>query len=274
MTERPVQRRLVAILAADVVGFSRLMGATKPALSLLKDRREQILDGETARHGGRIVKVMGDGQLIEFASAVQAVDCAVAVQQAMATANADLPPDQRIVLRIGINLGDVIIDGEDLYGDGVNIAARLQALAEPGEIWLSRNVHDQVETKLDLAFEDLGPKELKNLVRPVHVFRIAGAVPEPSQVGPVETRQPSVAILPFANMSGDPEQRWFSDGITEDIITELSRFRLLKVVARNSSFRYRDLDVDIRRVGRGSASIMWSRAASGGSASGSGSPPS
>ena len=193
---------------------------------------------------------MGDGQLIEFASAVQAVDCAVAVQQAMATANADLPPDQRIVLRIGINLGDVIIDGEDLYGDGVNIAARLQALAEPGEIWLSRNVHDQVETKLDLAFEDLGPKELKNLVRPVHVFRIAGAVPEPSQVGPVETRQPSVAILPFANMSGDPEQRWFSDGITEDIITELSRFRLLKVVARNSSFRYRDLDVDIRRVGR------------------------
>ena len=125
-----------------------------------------------------------------------------------------------------------------------------EALAEPGEIWLSRNVHDQVETKLDLAFEDLGPKELKNLVRPVHVFRIAGAVPEPSQVGPVETRQPSVAILPFANMSGDPEQRWFSDGITEDIITELSRFRLLKVVARNSSFRYRDLDVDIRRVGR------------------------
>jgi len=251
MTERPVQRRLVAILAADVVGFSRLMERDEAGtLSLLKDRREQILDGETARHGGRIVKVMGDGQLIEFASAVQAVDCAVAVQQAMATANADLPPDQRIVLRIGINLGDVIIDGEDLYGDGVNIAARLQSLAEPGEIWLSRNVHDQVETKLDLAFEDLGPKELKNLVRPVHVFRIAGAVPEPSQVGPVETRQPSVAILPFANMSGDPEQRWFSDGITEDIITELSRFRLLKVVARNSSFRYRDLDVDIRRVGR------------------------
>jgi TolB-like protein/Tfp pilus assembly protein PilF len=251
MTERPVQRRLVAILAADVVGFSRLMERDEAGtLSLLKDRREQILDGEIARHGGRIVKVMGDGLLIEFASAVQAVDCAVAVQQAMAAANADLPPDQRIVLRIGINLGDVIIDGEDLYGDGVNIAARLQALAEPGEIWLSRNVHDQVETKLDLAFEDLGPKELKNLVRPVHVFRIAGAVPEPSQVGPVETRQPSIAILPFANMSGDPEQRWFSDGITEDIITELSRFRLLKVVARNSSFRYRDLDVDIRRVGR------------------------
>jgi adenylate cyclase len=251
MTERPVQRRLVAILAADVVGFSRLMERDEAGtLSLLKDRREQILDREIARHGGRVVKVMGDGLLIEFASAVQAVDCAMAVQQAMAAANADGPPDQRIVLRIGINLGDVIIDGEDLYGDGVNIAARLQALAEPGEIWMSRNVHDQVETKLDLAFEDLGLKELKNLVRPVQVFRIAGAGQETMHAGSLETKLPSVAILPFANMSGDPEQRWFSDGITEDIITELSRFRQLKVVARNSSFRYRDLDVDIRRVGR------------------------
>jgi len=251
MTERPVQRRLVAILAADVVGFSRLMERDEAGtLSLLKDRREQILDRDIARHGGRIVKVMGDGLLIEFASAVQAVDCAMAVQQAMAAANADLPADRRIVLRIGINLGDVIIDGEDLYGDGVNIAARLQALAEPGEIWISRNVHDQVDTKLDLAFEDLGLKELKNLVRPVHVFRIAGAGLETAQLGRIETRLPSLAILPLANMSGDPEQRWFSDGITEDIITELSRFRQLKVVARNSSFRYRDLDVDIRRVGR------------------------
>jgi TolB-like protein len=241
----------VAIVAADVVGFSRLMERDEAGtLSLLKDRREQILDREIARHGGRVVKVMGDGLLIEFASAVQAVDCAMAVQQAMAAANADGPPEQRIVLRIGINLGDVIIDGEDLYGDGVNIAARLQALAEPGEIWLSRNVHDQVETKLDLAFEDLGLKELKNLVRPVQVFRIAGAGQETAHAGSLETKLPSVAILPFANMSGDPEQRWFSDGITEDIITELSRFRQLKVVARNSSFRYRDLDVDIRRVGR------------------------
>src|SRR5262245_44084609 len=251
MTERPVQRRLVAILAADVVGFSRLMERDEAGtLSLLKDRREQILDREIARHGGRIVKVMGDGLLIEFASAVQAVESAVAVQQAMAAANADVAADQRIVLRIGVNLGDVIIDGEDLYGDGVNIAARLQALAEPGDIWLSRNVHDQVETKLDLAFEDLGLKELKNLVRPVQVFRITGAGQETAQLGTIETRLPSLAILPFANMSGEPEQRWFSDGITEDIITELSRFRQLKVVARNSSFRYRDLDVDIRRVGR------------------------
>jgi adenylate cyclase len=251
MTERPVQRRLVAILAADVVGFSRLMERDEAGtLSLLKDRREQILDRAFARHDGRIVKVMGDGLLVEFASAVQAVDCAMTVQRAMAAANAEVLPDQRIVLRIGINLGDVIIDGEDLYGDGVNIAARLQALAEPGEIWLSRNVHDQVETKLDLAFEDLGPKELKNLVRPVHVFRIAGAGQETAAAGTVGTQLPSVAILPLANMSGDPEQRWFSDGITEDIITELSRFRQLRVVARNSSFRYRDLDVDIRRVGR------------------------
>jgi len=252
MTERPVQRRLVAILAADVVGFSRLMERDEAGtLSLLKDRREQILDGETARHGGRIVKVMGDGLLIEFASAVQAVDCAVAVQRAMAAANAGQPADRQIVLRIGINLGDVIIDGEDLYGDGVNIAARLQSLAEPGDIWLSRNVHDQVEAKLDLAFEDLGPKELKNLKRPVNVFRIAGTGhPAAEPDGAAERRLPSLAILPFANMSGDPEQRWFSDGITEDIITELSRFRQLRIVARNSSFRYRDLDVDIRRVGR------------------------
>ena len=159
-------------------------------------------------------------------------------------------PDQRIVLRIGINLGDVIIDGDDLYGDGVNIAARLQSMAEPGEIWLSRQVHDQVETKLDVAFDDLGLKELKNIARPVQVFRIAGTRQEAGPPAPADTKRPSVAILPFANMSGDPEQRYFSDGITEDIITELSRFRQLKVVARNSSFRYRDLDVDIRRVGR------------------------
>ena len=251
MTDRPVQRRLVAILAADVVGFSRLMERDDAGtLSLLKDRREQIIDRETARHGGRIVKVMGDGLLIEFASAVQAVACAAAVQRAMTEANAGVPPDQCIVLRIGINLGDVIIDGEDLYGDGVNIAARLQALADPGEILLSRQVHDQVETKLDLGFEDLGLKELKNIARPVQVFRIAGERQEAAPPGPTETRRPSVAILPFANMSGDPEQRYFSDGITEDIITELSRFRQLRVAARNSSFRYRDLDVDIRRVGR------------------------
>jgi TolB-like protein/Tfp pilus assembly protein PilF len=251
MTDRPVQRRLVAILAADVVGFSRLMERDDAGtLSLLKDRREQIIDRETTRHGGRIVKVMGDGLLIEFVSAVQAVACGAAVQRAMTEANAGMPPDQCIVLRIGINLGDVIIDGEDLYGDGVNIAARLQALAEPGEILLSRQVHDQVETKLDLGFVDLGLKELKNIARPVQVFRIAGERQEPAPAGPTETRRPSVAILPFANMSGDPEQRYFSDGITEDIITELSRFRQLRVAARNSSFRYRDLDVDIRRVGR------------------------
>ena len=251
MIERPVQRRLVAILAADVVGFSRLMERDDAGtLSLLKDRREQIIDRETARHGGRLVKVMGDGLLIEFASAVQAVACGQDVQQAMAAANADADPDQRIVLRIGINLGDVIIDGDDLYGDGVNIAARLQSIAEPGEIWLSRQVHDQVETKLDVAFDDLGLKELKNIARPVQVFRIAGTRQEAGPPAPVDTKRPSVAILPFANMSGDPEQRYFSDGITEDIITELSRFRQLKVVARNSSFRYRDLDVDIRRVGR------------------------
>jgi adenylate cyclase len=251
MTDRPVQRRLVAILAADVVGFSRLMERDEAGtLALLKDRRAQIIDRESARHGGRIVKVMGDGLLIEFASAVQAVACGAAVQRAMAEANAGVPPEQRIVLRIGINLGDVIIDGEDLYGDGVNIAARLQALAEPGEVWLSRQVHDQVETKLDLAFDDLGLKELKNIARPVQVFRIAGKRQEQAPPGPIESRRPSIAILPFANMSGDPEQRYFSDGITEDIITELSRFRQLRVAARNSSFRYRDLDVDIRRVGR------------------------
>ena len=245
-------RRLAAILIADVVGYSRLMEADEAGtLAALNERRKAILEPTVREHGGRIVKVMGDGVLVEFASAVQAVSCAAEVQKQMAAANVGVAEDRRIVLRIGINLGDVMVEGGDLYGDGVNIAARLQALAEPGEIWIASNVHDQVENKLSLAYDDLGLREMKNLARPVHAYRIGPEASRPlvPDAVTVPTRA-SIAVLPFTNMSGDPNQQYFSDGITEDIITELSRFRSLFVVARNSSFQYRDKAVDVRRVAR------------------------
>jgi TolB-like protein len=253
MAEERAQRRLAAILAADVVGYSRLMQADEAGtLAALKTRRRDVLQPAITRHRGRIVKVMGDGVLVEFASAVNAVTCAVVLQEAMEAANAGLPDDRRIVLRIGINLGDVMVEGQDLYGDGVNIAARLEALAEPGTMVASQTVVGQIRGKVQFDFDDLGDQVLKNIAEPVRVYRIshrsANVVDAPR--APELASKPSVAVLPFTNMSGDPEQEYFSDGMTDDVITELSRFRNLFVIARNSSFAYKGRSVNIAAIAR------------------------
>jgi len=251
MAEEPPKRRLAAILAADVAGYSRLMGEDEAGtLSALKARRKEILQPVVSKHHGRIVKLMGDGVLVEFASAVNAVVCAVELQGAMAAANKDLPEDRQISLRVGINLGDVMVEDGDLYGDGVNIAARLEALAEPGCVFVSSKVRDEVVGKLGIGFEDLGPQSLKNIAEPVRAYRVSG-VPAVAVAAPKNaTDKPSIAVLPFTNMSGDPEQEYFSDGITEDIITELSRFRSLLVLARHSSFAFKGRAVDVTEIGR------------------------
>jgi adenylate cyclase len=253
-------RRLAAILAADVAGYSRLMGVDEEGtLAALKAIRRELSDPKVKEHRGRIVKTTGDGLLIEFSSVVDAVRCAVEVQRAMTERNTGGPEDKRIEFRIGINLGDIILDDDDIYGDGVNIAARLEALAEPGGICVSRVVHDQVRDKLDLAFEDLGEQQVKNIARPVHVYRIRkqGPLPNPpplageGRVGVLALPdKPSIAVLPFANMSGDPEQEYFADGMVEEIITALSRIRWLFVIARNSSFTYKGRAVDVKQVAR------------------------
>jgi len=252
MDEKPVQRRLAAILAADVVAYGRLMeGDEVRTLAALKSRRRDVLNPLVSRHGGRLFKVTGDGVLIEFASAVNAVQCAVDLQQSFAAANADLADDRRIVLRIGVHVGDVMVEGSDLYGDGVNIAARLESLAEPGGVLISEDVQRQVRNKLAFGFADLGPQALKSIADPVRAYSVVrGTVSGPKLPTPALPDKPSIAILPFINISGDPEQEYFSDGITEDIITELARFHSLFVIARNSSFQYRGRNVDVRRVGR------------------------
>jgi adenylate cyclase len=245
-------RRLAAILAADVAGYSRLMGADEEGtLERLKALRSDLADLKVKEHRGRIVKTTGDGLLIEFSSVVDAVRCAVEVQQGMAERNAEVPETKRIEFRIGINLGDMIRDGRDIFGDGVNIAARLEALADPGGLCVSRVVHDQVRDKLDVAFEDMGEQQVKNIARPVHVWRAKlGARPTISASEPLPLPdKPSIAVLPFANMSGDPEQEYFADGMVEEIITALSRIRWLFVIARNSSFTYKGHAVDVKRVG-------------------------
>ena len=246
-----VQRRLAAILAADVVGYSRLMERDEAGtLAALKSRRTAVLNPLVAKHQGRIFKTTGDGVLIEFASAVNALECAVELQKGMAAANGEFAEDRRIVLRIGVNLGDVMVEGSDLYGDGINIAARLEGLAEPGGILLSGTAHDHTKNKLKLGFEDLGFQTLKNIAEPVRAYRVAGT-PAAAAVAPkTAIDKLSIAVLPFTNMSGDAEQQYFSDGITEDIITELSRFRQISVIARHSSFQFRDSGGDVRRVGR------------------------
>ncbi len=245
-------RRLAAIMAADVVGYSQLMEQDEAGtLTALKQRRREILQPLVAEHHGRIVKVMGDGVLVEFASAVNAVACAVELQKRMAAANAPLPDARHILLRIGINLGDVIIEGGDLYGEGVNVAARLQELAEPGGICVTSKVHDEVRRKLDLAFEDAGEQTLKNIAEPLHIYRIAGERGrEPATRHLPLPAKPSIAVLPFTNMSGDPEQQYFSDGITEDVISGLARLHWLFVIARDSSFTYKGKTVDVKQVGR------------------------
>ena len=246
-----MERKLAAILSADVVGYSRLMGEDEAGtFALLKARRKEIFQPLVARHGGRIVKLMGDGALVEFASAVAAVECAVAVQRRMAEANERLPEGQRIDVRIGINLGDVIAEDGDLFGDGVNIAARIEALAEPGGICVSAKVYEEVGPKLDLVFEEIGAHALHNIARPVRVFRIHladRAAPQRPEATPVPAK-PSIVVLPFTNMSGDPEQEFFVDGLTEDVITELSRFRELFVISRNSAFKYKGQAINVQKV--------------------------
>jgi TolB-like protein/class 3 adenylate cyclase len=259
-TER-VERKLAAILAADVAGYSRLMGADEEGtLERLKALRRELLDPKIAEHKGRIVKITGDGVLAEFASVVDAVRCAVEVQQAMPDRDTGIAADSRIELRIGINVGDVIVEGDDLYGDGVNIAARIEALADVGGVFVSNTVHDQVRDRLPFVFEDLGEQQVKNIARPVRVFRVSTA-PRPSRPHAGETPalpapalplpdKPSIAVLPFQNMSADPEQEFFSDGIAEDITTALSKLRWFFVIARNSSFTYKGRAIDVKQVGR------------------------
>jgi TolB-like protein len=248
-------RRLAAILAADVVGYSRLMGADEEGtLERLKALRRELVDPKIAEHHGRIVKTTGDGILVEFASVVDAVRCAVSVQQAMAEWNTGTGADDRIELRMGLNLGDVIVEGDDLYGDGINIAARIEALADPGGVFVSNTVHDQVRDRLPFVFEDLGEQQVKNIARPVRVYRVrdaAAAEATSTQPSLPLPDKPSIAVLPpFANMSGDAEQEYFADGMVEEIITALSRIRWLFVIARNSSFSYKGQIIDVKRVGR------------------------
>lgn len=252
MAEDRIERRLAAILAADVVGYSRLMEANEEGtLSALKRHRREFLDPLVARHGGRIFKVMGDGLLVEFGSVLSAARCAVEVQRGMAERNAGVPEDRHIRFRIGLNVGDLIVEGDDFYGDGVNLAARLEGLAWPGGIACSAAVRQQIGSRLELGFRDQGLKAVKNLAEPVHVYFIDlgmedGAAPAGSAAARPD--RPSVAVLPFANMSHDPEQEFFSDGITEDIITDLSKVSGLFVLGRNTVFTYKGRAVNLERV--------------------------
>jgi adenylate cyclase len=260
MTEERVERRLAAILAADIAGYSRLMGVDEEGtLSQLKAHRKDLIDRKITEHRGRIVKTTGDGMLVEFFSVVDAVRCAVDIQRAMVERNRDVPAESRIQFRIGINVGDIIIDDNDIFGDGVNVAARLEALADPGGIMVSSIVHDHVRDKLSFGFEDLGTQSIKNIARPVGVHRVriteaaglaAIGIAAPGSTEATNSNCPSIAVLPFQNMSGDPEQEYFADGIVEDIITALSRNHALFVIARNSTFTYKGRATDVKQVGR------------------------
>jgi len=267
MSEARVERRLAAILAVDVAGYSRLMGKDEEGtLAALRAVRRELGDPKIAEHRGRIVKTTGDGLLVEFASVVDAVRCAVEMQREMIARTA-IPAERRIEFRMGINVGDIIIEDGDIFGDGVNIAARLEALAEPGGICLSAAAHEQVRDRLDIAFDDLGEQQVKNITRPVRVYQIrpkSPLPPPPPQAGegsagsarvgaaPALTLpdKPSLAVLPFQNMSGDPEQEYFADGMVEEIITALSRIRWLFVIARNSTFTYKGRAIDVKQIGR------------------------
>jgi adenylate cyclase len=252
-----VERRLAAILAADVAGYSRLMGGDEEGtLARLKACRKSLVDPKITEHRGRIVKTTGDGMLVEFASAVDAVRCAVEVQRGMASSNLDVPEAKRIEFRIGIHVGDIIIDDNDIFGDGVNIAARLEGIAEPGGICISDDAHRQIRGKTEIVYDDMGQQSLKNIAEPMRAWRArpASATParpaDPLPAALALPDKPSIAVLPFTNMSGDPEQEYFADGMVEDIITALSRMSWLFVIARNSSFTYKGKAVDIKQVGR------------------------
>jgi len=252
MAQDRAQRRLAAVLVADVVGYTRLMREDEAGtLATLKVRRQKLLEPTVAGHQGRIFKVMGDAVLVEFASAVDAVECGVAIQRAMAEANRDAPAGKRIDLRIGINLGDVMVEGSDLYGDGVNLAVRLQEFAEPGEICVSTKVREEVGGKAGLVFNDLGERAIKGIALPVRVYQVqSGSRLAPAASVPLPLpHKPSIAVLPFQNLSADPEQEYFADGMVEEIITALSRLRWLFVIARNSSFTYKGRSVDVKKVG-------------------------
>jgi TolB-like protein/class 3 adenylate cyclase len=253
------ERRLAAILAADVAGYSRLIGADEEGtLTQLRAIRAEVIDPRIAEHHGRLVKTTGDGLLVEFASVVDALRCASEMQQAMAGRNAGIAVAERIDFRIGINVGDVVVEDGDIFGDGVNVAARLEGLAEPGGICVSARVQEDAAGRLDLVFEDLGEQNLKNIARPARVYRVgppasgrhAGGTPAVQSAALPLPDKPSIAVLPFQNMSGDPEQEYFVDGMVEEIITALSRIRWLFVIARNSTFTYKGRAVDVKQVGR------------------------
>ena len=258
MGEEQVERRLAAILAADVVGYSRLMEANEErTMGALRQHRREFFDPTVAKHGGRIFKVMGDGFLVEFNSVMNAARCAVEIQRGMPERNAGVPEDRHIKFRIGINLGEIIVEGDDFYGDGVNMAARLEGLAGPGGIACSAVVRNQVGNKLELEFLDQGEKTVKNIAQPVHVYFVnlgtpSGSVPSvaPGVVTRARSDKPSVAILPFANMSNDPEQEFFSDGITEDIITDLSKVSGLFVLSRNTVFTYKGKALNLEQIAK------------------------
>jgi adenylate cyclase len=256
-----VERRLTAILAADVAGYSRLMGADEEGtLAHLKSFRKTLVDPKIVEHRGHIVKTTGDGMLVEFASVVDAARCAVEIQRGMAEQNADAAQDYRIKFRIGIHVGDIIIDDNDIFGDGVNIAARLEGIAEPGGVCISDDAHRQIRGKVDIPFEDMGTQTLKNIAEPMRVWRmrISGepisASPQAASFGTFQSRpfpdKPSIAVLPFQNMSGDPEQEYFADGIAEDVLTTLSKIQELMVIARYSSFVFKGQTRDVREIGR------------------------
>ncbi|TIU00412.1 MAG: adenylate/guanylate cyclase domain-containing protein [Mesorhizobium sp.] len=256
--ESRTMRRLAAILAADVVGYSRLMGIDEEGtLAALKAHRKEVIDPLIAQHQGRVFKTTGDGLLIEFASIVDAVRCAIVIQQGIENRNANVDESRRIRFRVGINVGDVIVEGDDIFGDGVNVAARLQTLAEPGRICVSATVREHVVEKLPIGFADLGEHSVKNIARPVHVYRIETRT-EPRNVDVIDQQQtvlalpdrPSIAVLPFTNLSGDPEQDYFADGLVEDVITGLSKFPGFFVIARNSTFPYKGKAVDVRQVAK------------------------
>ena len=252
MAEERTQRRLAAVFAADVAGYSRLMGADEEGtLARLKVLRRDLLDPKIEEHRGRIVKTTGDGLLAEFGSVVDALRCAVEVQRGMPGCDAEVDPEKRIAFRIGINVGDIVVEGGDIYGDGVNVAARLEGIAEPGGICVSARVQEDARGKLDLAFEDLGEQRLKNIAWPVKVYRVQlegqMSAPRPTLALP---DKPSIAVLPFQNMSGDPEQEYFSDGITEDIITDLSKVSAIFVIARNTAFTFKGRPIESGHLAR------------------------
>ena len=259
MENAGVTRKLTVILAADVAGYSRLMAADEEGTLAALNERRQVIDELIAGHHGRIFTTAGDSVMAEFASAVEAVRCAAAIQQEIERRNADLPEPRRMHFRVGVNLGDVMVGGDNLFGDGVNVAARLESVAEPGGICVSGAVYDQIRNKVDLSFDDLGERSLKNIDYPVRVFglrRDRAAEPRPLPERPAATAAgrpsalPSIAVLPFANLGGDPDHDYFADGLTEDLITELSRFQELRVIARNSVMTYKGKPVRVQEVGR------------------------